>query len=115
MNVLLTKSNYALIDKGHEYVVACNYNPETKEWGHGTYFSHWNNESEKVRCFFNAVECFRIRTEENYISRYRLEELATQLKDGLLETDEEYAREYFEETCCLDENEREWLGLNEEE
>ena len=53
-------------------------------------------------------------TNKNYIHRYRLEELATKFKDGLLEDDSESAMEYFIDECEMEENELEYFGLSEE-
>ena len=48
MNIILRKGRYALIDRGHEYVVACGFDetkPENQQWEQGMYYTHWN-ESE---------------------------------------------------------------------
>lgn len=45
------------------------------------------------------------------IPRARLEELATLLKDGLLEDDKESAQEYFDEVCEMTDTEKEWFGI----
>lgn len=62
----------------------------------------------------NAIDSFRARTEITYIPRSRLEELATQWKDTLLEecnmTDEEQY-EYFMNECAMDDAELEFFGL----
>ncbi len=116
MNVILRNGRYALIDRGHEYVVACGFDEETKEWGQGMYYTHWNESETKKMCMLqDALNRFRTLVDMNYISRRRLEELATKFKDGLLECDEEFAMEFFEEECELLENEMKWLGLTESE
>lgn len=112
------KYAYALLDMGHQYVVVSEYDPtqpENKQWGHGTYYTHWNQSVEdKQIALFHAIEQFRLKTEPNYISRFRLEELATKLKDGLLEADEDFAEEFFDEECEMTDEEKAWFGIETE-
>lgn len=118
MEVILRKGRYALIDRGHEYVVACGFDetkPENQQWEQGMYYTHWNNADMKITCLQSAIEHFKMLVDRNYISRCRLEELATKFKDGLLECDEEFAKEFFEDECLLFDNEMEWLGITESE
>lgn len=116
---ILRKDNYALLqsETDTQYVVANGYDPRQREgnqWSHGTYFTYQNN-SQKANSLANALELFRSRTENNYISRCRLEELATKFKDGLygdyLEA-EEY-EEFFNDECEMDEYEKKFFGLEE--
>ena len=60
------------------------------------------------------VEVFRYKTEDNYIPRWRLEELATQFKDGLIEDGEYEAMEYFNEVCEMTDEEKEFFGIETE-
>lgn len=60
-----------------------------------------------------AIEVFRDKTESTYIPRCRLEELATQFKDGLMEDDEEQARIYFDETCDMTHYEKQFFGIED--
>lgn len=117
-NIILRNGNYALLDAETQYIVACDFDETQKEgeqWGHGTYFTHWNQDAnEKQQALANALEYFRLRTETNYIHRHRLEELATRFKDGLIESDEDYAMECFDGECELTEEEKEWLGIESE-
>lgn len=116
--VILQNGKYALLDMGYQYAVVSGYDPtqpENQQWEHGTYLTHWNQAKEdKQIALFHAVEQFRLKTEPNYISRYRLEELATRLKDGLLEADEEYAMEFFDSECEMTEEEKMWFGIETE-
>lgn len=112
-NVILKEGRYVLIDRGHEYVVACGFNGN--EWNQGYYYSHWNNERQKTISLAEAVNHFRVLTDETYISRGRIEELATHFKDGLLCDDEEAAMEYFEMVCDMDEVEMQFFGIEKEE
>ena len=119
MNIILRKGRYALIDRGHEYVVAMGFDetqPENQQWEQGMYYTHWNeSEIKKMCCLQVALDHFRLLVDMEYISRRRLEELTTKFKDGLLECDEDFAMEFFEEECELLDSEMEWLGITESE
>ena len=118
MNIILRKGRYALIDRGHEYVVAMGFDetqPENQQWEQGMYYTHWNeSEIKKMCCLQAALDHFRLLVDMDYISRCRLEELATKFKDGLIECDEDFASEYFAEECELNESEMEFFELEEE-
>ena len=108
--IILQKGSYALIECSHEYIVVCGF--DGKQWSHGYYFSHWNeSDTKKAISLSNAVDFYRCKTEENYISRLRLEELATKFKDGMFEADSCYAHEYIVEEMDLEEHELDWLSL----
>lgn len=117
--VLLQYGICALVETETQYIVACEYDetqPKGQQWGYGIYFPHWNeSSSKKAHALYNAIEKFREKTEENYIPRCRLEELATQLKDGLIEDDEESAKEYFDCECKMTYEEKEWFGIEKGE
>lgn len=54
--------------------------------------------------------------EDSYcIPRCRLEELATQFKDGLLADDRVSAMEFFNEECKMSSQEKEYFGVESEE
>lgn len=114
---ILWNKQYALLqsETDTQYVVASGYDPTQREgnqWSHGTYFTY-QNSSQKANSLANALELFRSRTENNYISRCRLEELATKFKDGLYEAyleTEEY-EEFFNNECEMDEYEKKFFGL----
>lgn len=116
--LILQNGSYALIDRGHEYVVACGYDetqPENQQWNSGIYFTYYNtNELEKTRMLSKAIECFRIKVDEEYISRSRLEELATDSLHALIEYDKETTMEYFEQELELTDFEREYFGIEKE-
>ena len=116
--ILLRNGRYALIEKENEYVVACGFDetlPEGSQWTQGYYYTHWNASGVvKQRMLSAALEYFRILTETDYIPRCRLEELATQFKDGLIEDGEAEAMEYFDEVCEMTENEKEFFGIETE-
>lgn len=53
------------------------------------------------------------KVNESYISRIRLEELATLFKDGLISDYRESAMEYFDEVCEMTNEEKEFFGIEE--
>ena len=117
--VILEKGEYALILRGsrmEEYAVVNGLNKETGEWGWTCSYYNFGNYTkiDKAQALFLALDYFRMRTETDYIPRCRLEELATQFKDGLIEDDEESAMEYFDEVCEMTESEKEFFGIETE-
>lgn len=118
---ILRKDKYALLqsESDTQYAVVSGYDPtlpENEQWSHGTYFTYWN-DSQKANSLANALDLFRSRTEYNYISRCRLEELATKFKDGLYGAylEEEEYEEFFDYKCGMDEYEKEFFGMLVEE
>ena len=61
-----------------------------------------------------ATEKLFEKVNKNYISRTRLEELATLFKDGLISDDRENAFEFFENCCEMTDKEKEWFGIEED-
>lgn len=117
---ILRKDNYALLqsESDTQYAVVKGYDPtqpEDQQWEHGTYFLYLNDANKKVESLSNALELFRYRTENNYISRQRLEDLATKFKDGLFGADleEEEYEEFFNEECEMEDFEKEFFGIGE--
>lgn len=84
------KGNVALIErktntKYPEYAVVRNLDrsiPMERDDQWSNTIGYWNND---MRGLANAVDLFRQKTEDNYISRARLEELATRFKDYTFE------------------------------
>lgn len=116
---ILRNGNYALLQSKSDtqYAVVSGYDPtqpEDQQWSSGTYFTYWNDAKRKADCLQTALDWFRSRTESDYIPRCRLEELATQFKDGLIEDDRESAMEFFNEVCEMDESEKEFFGIEED-
>lgn len=116
---ILEKGKYALIlrkERLDEYAVVHGLNEEIGEWNHTV--GYWSfgkfSPMNQVEALQKALDCFRVKTEENYISRSRLEELATEFKDGLIGDDEESAMEYFIEECELTDYEMEFFGIEME-
>ena len=117
-NIILRNGRYALLEMETQYVVACGFDEtqsEGSQWSQGYYYTHWNtSEIVKQRMLSAALEYYRNLTETDYIPRCRLEELATQFKDGLIEDDKESAMEYFDEACEMTENEKEFFEIETE-
>ena len=71
---ILRKDGYALLqsESDTKYVVASGYNPtqpEDQQWNYGTYFCYFQNKSNKADCLQNALDYFRSKTEENYVTK----------------------------------------------
>lgn len=116
---ILRKDKYALLqsESDTQYVVASGYDPmqpEDQKWSSGIYFTYWH-EARKASYLQAALDCFRNRTESDYIPRCRLEELATLFKDGLISDDRESAMEYFDIACEMTDEEKIYFGIEDEE
>ena len=117
--VLFEKGNYALIKRGtymQQYAVVNGLNKERGDWAYTVEYTDFGKFSKitEIKALEYMIELFRYKTEENYIPRWRLEELATLFKDGLVEDDEESAMEYFDEVCEMTESEKEFFGIETE-
>lgn len=113
--VVLNKKGgkFALIETENNYVVACGYNPLEKwgsQWENGIYYTFLNNK-EKLIALARATEKLFEKVNDNYISRSRLEELATLFKDGLISDDRESAFEYFNEVCEMTDEEKKFFEI----
>lgn len=131
--VILKNDKYALIERGtgiREYAVVYGLDEERKEWGwtvadYPFYYSKIIvTQYTQAEALARAMDIFRLRTEENYISRSRLEELATNFKDkicqDIMDTEtEEEAEEFFKDYCEMENHELTFFKLedmiNEEE
>lgn len=106
---------FGLIETDNQYIVACYYHPSRRwgeRWGHGHYFA-FRNEEDKNDALKRAMGRLLEKVDESYLSRSRLEELATLFKDGLISDDRESAMEYFDEVCEMSEEEKEFFGIGE--
>lgn len=111
------KDGYALIQRGskmQEYAVVNGLNQDKGEWNYTCNYYGFGKYSKlsEEEALFKALDDFRSRTNRDYISHERLLEIATLLKDGLLEDDTDEAYEYMRGTVELSENEAEVLGLD---
>lgn len=120
--VIMEKNQYALIIRGEkmkEYAVVNSLDKETGEWAWTCAYWNYEYNSQKTgnqaSMLASAIDYFRMLTEDNYISRARLEELATLFKDGLIEDDEHEAMIYFDETCEMEDYEKEFFGIEEDD
>lgn len=71
---ILRKDKYAILqsESDTQYAVVSDYDPtqpEDKQWSHGTYFTYWDDASRKADCLQNALDNFRNKTEENYVTK----------------------------------------------
>lgn len=113
--VILEKGKYALIVRKNnldEYAVVSGLDKETGIWDFTC--DYWNFSRfglEQSEALSEAIDCFRAKTEPNYIPRCRLEELATQFKDELIEDDRESVMEFFDEVCEMETYEKEFFGI----
>lgn len=119
-DLIMESGDYALILRGSrmkEYAVV---NGLDKAKGSWTWTCTYYNFCEcsplsQAEALSKAVDYFRSRTEENYIPRCRLEELATKFKNGLYGADleaEEY-EEFFNEECEMDDYEKNFFEIDE--
>lgn len=120
-NLILQKGDVAFLqnEKDTQYAVVRGYDPtqpEDQQWHHAIeYYCYWDDGIErKIECLQYAIDCFRAKTERDYISRSRLEELATRFKDcceeeeyyeDVIDDMEDYEKEFF--GICQEENEQE--------
>lgn len=120
--VIMERGNYALILRGEnlkEYAVVSGLNKECGDWDFTcvNYPFLYNgapvSERSQAEALAGAVNSFRIRTESDYISRDRLEELATLFKDGLIEDGDGAveATKYFDTVCDMTESEKKFFGI----
>ena len=115
---LLRKDNYALLqsESDTQYAVVSGYDPaqpEIQQWSHGTYFTYWNNAKRKADCLQNALDCFRSRTEENYVTKgqkyleiYRYDYMEGTFREILqsLDLDDDLVGDSLGCYCIVDEN-----------
>ena len=118
--VISEKDEYALILRGsrmEEYAVVYGLDKEKEVWDWTCCYYNFSNfsKSTKAQALASALDYYRMKTETNYIPRCRLEELATQFKDGLIEDDRENALEFFDDVCEMTDEEKEWFGIEEED
>ena len=117
--VILEEGDYSLILRGSqmdEYAVVYCLNKERGDWSCTCCYYNFGKLSniDKTTALVLALDYFRMKTEESYIPRCRLEELATLFKDGLIEDGEYEAMYYFDEVCEMTESEKEFFGIETE-
>ncbi len=114
------KGQYALILRGEsmtQYAVVCGLDKEAGNWDWTCCYYDFGKFSEltKAEALFKALDYYRMRTDERYISWARMSEIATVLKDGLIEDGEEEAYRYMADVAELSDAEAEYFGLDMEQ
>ena len=114
------KGQYALILRGEsmtQYAVVYALDKETGSWGWTCCYYDFGTFSGRTRAeaLFKALDYYLMRTNEQYISWARMSEIATVLKDGLIEDGEEEAYRYMADVAELSDTEAEYLGLDMEQ
>ena len=114
------KGQYALILRGEsmtQYAVVCGLDKETGSWDWTCCYYDFGKFSELTRAeaLFKALDYYLMRTNEKHISWARMSEIATVLKDGLIEDGEEEAYRYMADVAELSNTEAEYFGLDMEQ
>ena len=115
--LIAEKDGYALIQRGssmQQYAVVNGLNKDKGEWNYTcTYYEagKYSKLSEE-EALFKALDAFLARTDRDYVPYERVLEIATLLKDGLVEDGADEAYEYMCNTVELSEEEAEALGLD---
>lgn len=95
-----------------KYVVCSHFDNAKRfgeKWELGHYFDVWSGTTAEEQ--LKAATMYLYGIKEEPISYARLSELATLFKDGLICDDEEQAMTYFDETCEMTEEEKEYFGI----
>ena len=114
------KGQYALVLRGEsmtQYAVVSGLDKGTGSWDRTCYYYYFGKFSglTKAEALFKALDYYLMRTNEKYISWARMSEIATVLKDGLVEDGEEEAYRYIADVAELSETEAEYFGLDMEQ
>lgn len=111
------KGPYALILRGEgmtQYAVVSGLDKETGNWEWTCCYYDFGKFSglTKAEALFKALDYYLMRTNEKHISWERMSEIATVLKDGLIEDGEEEAYRYMVDVAELSDTEAEYVGLD---
>ena len=114
------KGQYALVLRGEsmtQYAVVSGLDKGTRSWDWTCYYYDFGKFSglTKAEALFKALDYYLMRTNEKHIPWARLSEIATLLKDGLVEDGEEEAYRYMADVAELSDNEAEYFGLDMEQ
>lgn len=117
--LIIESGEYALILRGSqmkEYAVVNGLDKTNGVWAWTCVYYNFDSISplSQTEALANAIDYFRTKTEKDYIPRCRLEELATQFKDGLIEDDRDSALEYFDDCCEMSEEEKSFFDIEED-
>lgn len=110
---------YALILRGKsmtQYAVVRGLDKESGSWDWTCCYYDFGEFSKltKSEALFKALDYYLTRTNEKHISWARMSEIATILKDGLVEDGEEEAYRYMADVVELSDTEAEYFGLDME-
>lgn len=111
------KEPYSLILRGEnmtQYAVVGGLDKETESWDYTCCYYDFGKLSELTRAeaLFKALDCYLMRTNKKHISWARMSEIATVLKDGLIDNDEEEAYRYMADVAELSDTEAKYFGLD---
>ena len=111
---------YALILRGEnmtQYAVVSGLDKKTGGWDWTCCYYDFGKFSELTRAeaLFKALDYYLMRTNEKHIPWARMSEIATVLKDGLIEDDEGEAYRYMADVAELSDAEAEYFGLDMEQ
>jgi len=114
------KGQYALILRGEsmtQYAVVYGLDKKAGSWDWTCCYYDFGKLSgmTKTEALFKALDYYLMRTNEKYIPWARLSEIATLLKDGLVEDGEEEAYRYMADVAELSDTEAEYFGLDMEQ
>ena len=114
------KGQYALILRGEsmtQYAVVSGLDKETGSWDWTCCYYDFGKFSglTKAEALFKALDYYLARTDEKHIPWARMSEIATLLKDGLVEDGEEEAYRYMVDVAELSDAEAEYFGLDMEQ
>ena len=110
---------HALILRGEsmtQYAVVSGLDKETGSWDWTCCYYDFGAFSEltKAEALFRVLDYYLMRTNEKHISWARMSEIATVLKDGLIEDGEDEAYRYMADVIELSDTEVEYFGLDME-
>ena len=110
---------YALILRGEsmtQYAVVSGLDKKAGSWDWTCCYYDFGKFSglTKAEALFRAVDYYLMRTNEKHIPWTRMSEIATVLKDGLIEDGEEEAYRYMVDVAELSDTEAGYFGLNME-
>lgn len=114
------KGPYALILRGErmtQYAVVSGLDKGTGSWDWTCCYYDFGESFgvTMVEALFKALDYYLARTNDKHISWARMGEIATLLKDGLIEDGEEDAYQYMAGVVELSDTEAEYLGLDMEQ
>ena len=107
--VILKCGDYALIDKGNEYVVAYRYNESDGTWGQGRYFTPYPATEENKLYQLKAATEMMYSLVTGKIHPMRFQEIAEKCVAYLADECED--EEFLESELDLTEEEKEYFGV----